>query len=936
MDGEPETLSDTATNCNLASASETLSDNNQVKLDSLEKKAIHLRLVLERDFKAADIKWSLFVAAAFSFRYESCLRPFPPAFIKNGIKDMDELLSIITDVPALDLVLQQLDNLDNLANISEIIDLLFYVLVRLKEPSLKTVPEESHDAVLFNAHSLVTTTKPQYIFQVASTCKSSAEMKWKELSKSQNVFYAYHGNRLENFYTILNFGLQQHLNKTTLLGNGVYLSPDLSLSLPYSHGGFGWGASCIGGHLSCIAMCEVIDAPEGINYQKPVTSGGDGVQDDGKSKKAIEPKSDAQMTHYIVTNCDLVRVRYLLVYAKQPVSMRFITANSNRNAGGLWQWLSRHKLFSILLGYGLMLATIGLANNQPIHYYYKTLIKKLEVAFNTPERHTGWRRTFFAHRMPPRCPQPGYNSSEYSEDCLFLNIWTTRRADGKLQPVLVLLYSESWSNSGISLPCQELASEGVVVVTVSYRLHLLSFFTLKSTAARGNLALFDQYLALVWIRENIAAFGGDPSSVTLAGHSVGANSVLHHILSARPVGLFHRAIVMSPRDAWKILDKHISLNTSEVEKISREIASFLGCSSKSDREILQCMRARPVSDIVNFKLDEMQFDYIRPFPDDFLPESEQYLTSSPSNILGSTSFPNMQLDLLIGSTDLETINYMDDNKYNKLMKQSPKTVYEYATAKIIPELLRTLSLDHSETLTMLTKAVEWEYWNSDLITNSNKESNKAVESVARMESAGKWSAGEAVLAAKMARRISRLYVYRYSEPSVVDLRGGIYNFTGAVHGSDLIALLGDALMLQVARRPASKGEKRISSIFRKYFVNFIKFGSPGNQDEWPRYVLQDPNVHEIFISEGTKCNVRSTSRDLVFWLEYLPQLANLMYTNGQSEHFKTDEGESRLRGGVFAMCGVSVTLLLLLCVSIILLHRGRTYRASISEDGTHL
>lgn len=50
------------------------------------------RLILEKDFKAADIKWSLFVAAAFSFRYESCLRPFPPAFMKNGIKDMDELV----------------------------------------------------------------------------------------------------------------------------------------------------------------------------------------------------------------------------------------------------------------------------------------------------------------------------------------------------------------------------------------------------------------------------------------------------------------------------------------------------------------------------------------------------------------------------------------------------------------------------------------------------------------------------------------------------------------------------------------------------------------------------------------------------------------------------------------------------------------------------
>ncbi|CAH0724849.1 unnamed protein product, partial [Brenthis ino] len=380
MDGESEILSDTATNCNLASTSETLSDNYQAKLDSLEKKAVHLRLVLERDFKAADIKWSLFVAAAFSFRYESCLKPFPPVFMKNGIKDMDELLRVITDVPALDLVLQQLDNLDNLVNIGDIIDLLFYVLVRLKEPNLKTVPQEAHEAILINAHSLLPAPKPQYVFQVISSNKSNAELKWRELSKDHKVFYAYHGNRLENFYAMINFGVQQHLNKTTLTGNGVCLSPELSISLPLSHGGFGWGASCIGGHLSCVAMCEVIDAPEGINYQKPITNEGDGVYKEDESKILSEQGLGSRAVHYIVTNSDLIRLRYLLVYAKQPASMRFPTTSAAREAGGVRQWLARYKLFSILLGYGLMLATIGFANNQPINYYYKILFKKLEMA----------------------------------------------------------------------------------------------------------------------------------------------------------------------------------------------------------------------------------------------------------------------------------------------------------------------------------------------------------------------------------------------------------------------------------------------------------------------------------------------------------------------------------------------------------------------------
>lgn len=108
--------------------------------------------------------------------------------------------------------------------------------------------------------------------------------------------------------------------------------------------------------------------------------------------------------------------------------------------------------------------------------------------------------------------------------------------NGKALPVVVILYSESWSEAGVSLPCQDLAAEGIVVVTVGYRLHLLAFLNFGTLTARGNLALLDQYLAFLWVRDNIAAFGGDPTTITLLGHSAGADSVLHHIVSPRSHG----------------------------------------------------------------------------------------------------------------------------------------------------------------------------------------------------------------------------------------------------------------------------------------------------------------------------------------------------------------------------------------------------------------
>lgn len=190
--------------------------------------------------------------------------------------------------------------------------------------------------------------------------------------------------------------------------------------------------------------------------------------------------------------------------------------------------------------------------------------------------------------------------------------------------MVVIFYSESWFEGGVTLPCQDLAAEGVVIVTVSYRLHLLAFFTLKSVSARGNLALLDQYMALLWVRDNIAAFGGDPTSITLAGHSTGADSVLYHLASPRSAGksnytfslsmptldysmslpmiriagLFQRAIIMSPCNPWKLIDERNRINATTAEALSREISRALGCASDSEQEVLHCMRALPLSDII--------------------------------------------------------------------------------------------------------------------------------------------------------------------------------------------------------------------------------------------------------------------------------------------------------------------------------------------------
>jgi para-nitrobenzyl esterase len=138
---------------------------------------------------------------------------------------------------------------------------------------------------------------------------------------------------------------------------------------------------------------------------------------------------------------------------------------------------------------------------------------------------------------------------EISEDCLYLNIWTPASAAREKHPVFFWMYGGGNNEGSAAVPVydgEQLAKKGLVVVTINYRVGVLGFFThpdlTKESDTSGNYGLLDQLAALQWVKENIAAFGGDPARVTIAGQSAGAADA--HSLVASPLakGLFARAI----------------------------------------------------------------------------------------------------------------------------------------------------------------------------------------------------------------------------------------------------------------------------------------------------------------------------------------------------------------------------------------------------------
>ena len=179
-----------------------------------------------------------------------------------------------------------------------------------------------------------------------------------------------------------------------------------------------------------------------------------------------------------------------------------------------------------------------------------------------PAEVPAWREARDATRFGPACPQPTARGTsiyapaeppEMSEDCLSLNVWTPEGAQDA--PVFVWIHGGSLiagSGSESMYDGARMAAEqGLVVVTINYRLGALGFLAHPELSAEsrqgvsGNYALLDQVAALKWVERNIAAFGGDPDNVTIAGESAGALSVMYLMASPKARGLFDRAIAQS-------------------------------------------------------------------------------------------------------------------------------------------------------------------------------------------------------------------------------------------------------------------------------------------------------------------------------------------------------------------------------------------------------
>ena len=462
-----------------------------------------------------------------------------------------------------------------------------------------------------------------------------------------------------------------------------------------------------------------------------------------------------------------------------------------------------------------------------------------ELRFAPPIPSQGWNRTLFARDFKPICHQLdnniyeeiggsdgiSYRHRRSSEDCLYLNIWmpeTAIRYGGF--PVLVMLTGEEMAydwmhNRPTGL---DLASEGIIVVSVQYRTNIFGWLSLGIKDAPGNLGLLDQQLALLWIKDNIQKFGGDINRITLLGHgTTGAPNVMVHLISPKSRGLFSQAILMS----GSIYSSYSDVNHDM--SLSNELVRILSCDTQMEKSVLQCLQQKSVHDLL--KAYEVIFkngNYTRilgPIIDDYLDSSDQVIPDDPRVLFASKTFINQDIPIMMGLTSNEGAFLQD--LYVEFGKQGPEVLKKFVDDTLLPNVLAQMQFSPIGQ-NQIKEAINWKffeqipttsahYLNSlqklisetrfeipffetlEILTNSNNESEIVLD---------------------------KLFVYLFHHSNSMDMRGKINYFGGASHSSELPFLLGPSLYQEIGRRRFSQAEDKLCKKIRGFFAEFIKTG----------------------------------------------------------------------------------------------------------------
>jgi para-nitrobenzyl esterase len=448
-----------------------------------------------------------------------------------------------------------------------------------------------------------------------------------------------------------------------------------------------------------------------------------------------------------------------------------------------------------------------------------------ELRWRAPQPVQPWSGVREALRFGPRAMQlpvfgdMNFRSNGMSEDCLYLNVWTPDPSSDAMLPVLVYFYGGGFIAGDGSEPRydgEQMARRGIVALTVNYRLGVFGFYAHPELSAEspqgcaGNYGYLDQNAALRWVRDNIAAFGGDPERVTIAGESAGSASVSAQMISPLSRDLIAGAIGAS----GSLLGTLPPAALDDAEQIGLAFAEKVGAAALAD------LRAMPAKKLLRATKKMAPQDFPGVIDGCFFPKS-------PFEIFAAGE--QAQIPLMVGWNS-------EEMNYRALLGRRKLTPQNYAAA------VRKLYGDQADAVLAL-------YPGATLEQVEQSATDLAGDRFI-VHSTWKW-------ADEHRKTGCPVYLYYYAHPrppmvpemgdAVAGLAGGVVRRSkavaaamkmppakGAVHSADIEYAMGNLATNPVYAWTAE--DEQVSELMQAYYANFVVTGDPNGPGlpAWPR------------------------------------------------------------------------------------------------------